>query len=165
MWPNCSEMMMVISPPEYETPHQHRPSWRPPSDYCHLSVLRAPFAIEEKEWQGEAGCRGRHLKWNDREGSFGSGPRSKSSCVQCCHCRQDFLDLHCVSKSHCPSRQSWPRIPTAESGVLQIDIKNAFKSVHRSSILDAVGRQADHLLPWTQQSLQSSTLSWGSTPW
>jgi hypothetical protein len=45
--------------------------------------------------------------------------------------------------------------------VLQVDIKNAFNSVHRSSILEAVGRQADNLLPWTQQSLQSSTLFLG----
>ncbi len=42
-----------------------------------------------------------------------------------------------------------------------LSLKNAFNSVHRNSILEAVGRQADHLLPWTQQSLQSSTLFLG----
>ncbi len=38
--------------------------------------------------------------------------------------------------------------------VMQIDIKNAFITVHRSAIMDAEGRHAEHLLPWTQLSKQ-----------
>ena len=45
--------------------------------------------------------------------------------------------------------------------MLQLDIKNAFNTVHRSRILEGVGSMARHLLPWAQQSLQASSLLLG----
>jgi hypothetical protein len=67
-------------------------------------------------------------------------------------CEQVALSLEAIISSN-PYNGKW--------AVLQIDIRNAFNIVHRSAIIDAVGKQADHLLPWTQLSLQPTALYLG----
>ena len=52
-----------------------------------------------------------------------------------------------------PSSATW--------GVLQLDISNAFNSVHRSAIINSLSSFAPHLLPWASASLQPSRLHLG----
>jgi hypothetical protein len=42
--------------------------------------------------------------------------------------------------------------------VIQTDVHNAFNTVSRTAIMEALGTHADHLLPWTQASLKPSAL-------
>ena len=67
-------------------------------------------------------------------------------------CEQVALSLQAILASN-PCQGKW--------AVLQVDIRNAFNTVHRSAIVEAVGNHASHLLPWTQLSLQPSKLYLG----
>ncbi len=64
------------------------------------------------------------------------------------------MSLHDILASN-PCQGKWT--------VLQIDVRNAFNTVNSSAIMDAVGEHAGYLMPWTQASLQPSTLYHGET--
>ena len=53
--------------------------------------------------------------------------------------------------------------PTGNWVVLQLDIRNAFNSVHRGAIAQGLSRYAPHLLPWAASCLQPAPLFVGDT--
>ena len=69
-------------------------------------------------------------------------------------CEQVALSLQAILASN-PCQGRW--------AVLQIDVINAFNTASRTAITNAVGTHADHLLPWTQMSLQPSNLYLGES--
>jgi len=42
--------------------------------------------------------------------------------------------------------------------MLQVDLKNAYNSIHRPAILDALERQCPSMLPWVRQAFQPAPL-------